>query len=97
MNEGANKNSSRKNGNSLHSSDMEEIFGRTNNETTNDLDDIDNSGANRRENKYIYDLFAVCNHKGQNMANGHYTGIYFGNNRIFENEKKISIFLFFST
>lgn len=26
---------------------------------------------------YIYDLFAVCNHKGQNMANGHYTGINF--------------------
>ena len=23
---------------------------------------------------YVYDLFAVCNHKGQNMANGHYTG-----------------------
>ncbi len=23
---------------------------------------------------YIYDLFAVCNHKGQNMASGHYTG-----------------------
>lgn len=22
---------------------------------------------------YVYDLFAVCNHKGQNMANGHYT------------------------
>ena len=26
---------------------------------------------------YVYDLFAVCNHKGQNMANGHYTGIHF--------------------
>ena len=24
--------------------------------------------------QYVYDLFAVCNHKGQNMANGHYTG-----------------------
>ena len=30
------------------------------------------NGSNN--SKYIYDLYAVCNHKGQNMANGHYTG-----------------------
>jgi ubiquitin C-terminal hydrolase len=28
-------------------------------------------------NNNIYDLFAVCNHEGQNMMNGHYTGIQF--------------------
>ena len=27
-----------------------------------------------QDDSYIYDLFAVTNHKGQNMANGHYTG-----------------------
>ena len=26
-----------------------------------------------KQKPYMYDLFAVCNHKGQNMANGHYT------------------------
>ena len=29
--------------------------------------------AASRQRSYIYDLFAVCNHKGQNMVNGHYT------------------------
>ena len=30
--------------------------------------------SNYLNRPYVYDLFAVCNHKGQNMANGHYTG-----------------------
>jgi hypothetical protein len=29
--------------------------------------------ASTDQQSCIYDLFAVCNHKGQNMANGHYT------------------------
>jgi ubiquitin C-terminal hydrolase len=29
--------------------------------------------ADNPNRSYIYDLFAVCNHKGQNMLNGHYT------------------------
>jgi hypothetical protein len=34
----------------------------------------DQSGTQREaDNSNIYDLFAVCNHQGQNMANGHYT------------------------
>jgi ubiquitin carboxyl-terminal hydrolase 8 len=57
--------------------------------TRNDMDSVDNLIGGHRgsngfgessssDNKYVYDLFAVCNHKGQNMANGHYTGmIYF--------------------
>ena len=32
------------------------------------------SQKSRPSRPYIYDLFAVCNHKGQNMVNGHYTG-----------------------
>jgi len=39
-----------------------------------DLDQPDSTTNNPPNNKYTYDLFAVCNHKGQNMANGHYTG-----------------------
>jgi ubiquitin C-terminal hydrolase len=42
------------------------------------VDDL-NNGYDTAQKKpstsdYIYDLFAVCNHKGQNMASGHYTG-----------------------
>ena len=39
---------------------------------------MNNSGGSLGHQRHnIYDLFAVCNHKGQNMANGHYTGILF--------------------
>ena len=56
------------------------------NEDDNEEDNIDdyietkmnNSGGSLGHQRHnIYDLFAVCNHKGQNMANGHYTGILF--------------------
>ncbi|CAF0885882.1 unnamed protein product [Brachionus calyciflorus] len=33
----------------------------------------DKSSNSSVNSQYIYDLYAVCNHKGQNMANGHYT------------------------
>ena len=45
------------------------------NNSTDSTDNLTN-GQHHSEfsNKsYTYDLFAVCNHKGQNMANGHYT------------------------
>ncbi len=35
-----------------------------------------NYNENEDNEDCMYDLFAIANHKGQNMANGHYTGIY---------------------
>lgn len=40
-----------------------------------DYTDSSSDQSSSSNKQYIYDLFAVCNHKGQNMANGHYTGI----------------------
>lgn len=48
--------------------------------TSLDIDKYVSNGSGNRSSRsenrppIIYDLFAVCNHKGQNMANGHYTG-----------------------
>jgi ubiquitin C-terminal hydrolase len=43
----------------------------------NDIEDnSENSSDYNMDESYMYDLFAVANHKGQNMANGHYTGIW---------------------
>lgn len=47
------------------------INGLSNNIEAKFFDEVDSTAMNN--SKYIYDLFAVCNHKGQNMANGHYT------------------------
>ena len=43
-------------------------------ESHSDDDDDDDEPNPSQDDSYIYDLFAVTNHKGQNMANGHYTG-----------------------
>ena len=45
--------------------------------------EYDHSQETNTQSSYVYDLFAVCNHKGQNMANGHYTGKIFLNRRYF--------------
>jgi ubiquitin C-terminal hydrolase len=71
-----NKNQNDQNSN-LNSDDNDE----DDNDDENNIGDyietkMNNSGGGSRQRPYIYDLFAVCNHKGQNMANGHYTGIF---------------------
>ncbi len=43
----------------------------------NNIDVVNNENRDQYNQSYVYDLFAVCNHKGQNMANGHYTGELF--------------------
>jgi len=48
--------------------------GFKNNSNENEYDSSQQYNSHR---SYVYDLFAVCNHKGQNMANGHYTGNFF--------------------
>lgn len=54
--------------------DMSRYLAKTNSTSsssrTSSIDELDSTPSNP---SYIYDLFAVCNHKGQNMANGHYT------------------------
>lgn len=37
------------------------------------LNDIYIPSSCTSDSEYIYDLYAVCNHKGRDMANGHYT------------------------
>ncbi len=36
--------------------------------------DLVDATAASKSDLYMYDLFAVANHRGTNMANGHYTG-----------------------
>ena len=38
-----------------------------------DFEVVNDENSDLYNQSYVYDLFAVCNHKGQNMANGHYT------------------------
>ncbi|RNA23257.1 ubiquitin carboxyl-terminal hydrolase 31-like [Brachionus plicatilis] len=38
-----------------------------------ELNDTYLSNTSSTDSQYIYDLYAVCNHKGRDMANGHYT------------------------
>ena len=53
-----------------------DYFSTNGNET-----EYDYSQETNTHRSSVYDLFAVCNHKGQNMANGHYTGKIFLNYR----------------
>jgi hypothetical protein len=58
--------------------DMDNESDTENDSTSYDCQDFyyESDDPNRPASKqkpYMYDLFAVCNHKGQNMANGHYT------------------------
>ena len=46
------------------------------NENDDEIEVVNNENGELYNQSYVYDLFAVCNHKGQNMANGHYTGKY---------------------
>ncbi len=46
------------------------------NENDDEIEVVNNENRELYNQSYVYDLFAVCNHKGQNMANGHYTGKY---------------------
>lgn len=41
-----------------------------------EYDSSDCDSAYDHDESYMYDLFGVSNHKGTNMANGHYTGIF---------------------
>lgn len=48
------------------------------------MDAANKSQTNSKDEDYMYDLFSVVNHRGTNMANGHYTGI-----TIFQQKKTV--------
>lgn len=59
---------------------MSKYIERSNRRGENEGDDNEDLPPSRYDiddpvtgQQYTYDLFAVCNHNGQNMANGHYT------------------------
>jgi hypothetical protein len=63
---------------SCSSKTNEQLISLNNNNDDHNYDSENGSFSSQHTppNRFVYDLFAVCNHKGQNMANGHYTGTF---------------------